>query len=403
MPPTSRGRASWASNDDHLLYSAVVIAVGLAFYGWLLWDNYHAEISAGFVRIAHWHIRALRWLTSDHDIFRSVAEYYDDLDRRMLAADPARMTLAKLWEVAGVVGSPFRWPAALFLAGLGVLCFFRAAPARFTRKLDLDGLIREHAKTHRTTAAFVERKLGLVPPRAGEPRPADPALHPGEWIERYATAEGGGYDEAAARAELARQLGPVWQGVVRAAPHVRVLYAAFALHLVGRLPDALALLGDMSEALAAPEADEGPGGPEHPLALPASVAAVADEFLRDPEVAGGAKAATSRHAHTAPALMGLLNEARRRHGSFQPALFVALRLVDRRLWYALHSLGFAADAPGQDLHPNPCVEAVGARDHWAAEIVAGGPLLVPSVERAVLAVRAAAGDAPRVSQTQERP
>ena len=400
MPRSSQGRASWASNDDHLLLSLAVIAFGLAFYGWLLWSNYHTEISAGVVRLAHWHIHVIRRFAAAHVALQSLSDYYADLDRRMLAADPARMTVSKLWEVAAVVGSPFRWPAAVLLAGLAVLCFFRSSAARFSRDFDLGSLMREHAKTFRTTAAFVERELGVVAPRAGEPRPADPALHPEEWIERYATADGA-YDEAAARAELARQLGPVWQGIRSAAPHVRVLYAAFALHLVGRLPDTLALLGDMSEGLAAPEPGEGPGGPEQPLVLPATVVAIADGALLDPEVAGAAKAVVSRHGYTAPALMTLLNEARRRYGSLQPALFASLRLVDRRLWYALHSLGFASDTPGQDLHPNPYVEAVGARDHWAAELAAGGPLLVPALEGAVVAVRAAAGDAARVGKNQE--
>jgi intracellular multiplication protein IcmP len=65
--------------------------------------------------------------------------------------------------------------------------------------------------------------------------------------------------------------------------------------------------------------------------------------------------------------------------------------VDRSLWYALHSLGFEGDGPGQTTHPNPRVEAAGARDHWAAERLAGRPLIAPSVNRAVSAVRASLG------------
>lgn len=393
MPPAAQGRPSWPSNDDTALVCLVVIAGGLGFFSWLLWSNHHTEISTGFVQAAHWHIRALQRFTGAHD----------ELDARMLAADPARMTPAKLWEVARVIGSVYRWPVALLLAALGVLCFTRAAPARFTRPLDLQGLKREQAKTFRTTAAFVERRLGLVPPRDGEPRPADPALHPDEWIARYATADGGGYDATAAHAALARQLGPLWQGVGQAAGHVRVLYAAFALHLAGRRGDSLALLGDMAEALATPEPGEGPGGPEQPLVLPRGLVRFADIELRDPELAGPAEAATALHGYTAPALMTLLTEARRRTGVLAPAQFNSLKLVDRRLWYALHSLGFPAEGLGQHPHPNPLVEAVGARDHWAAERLAGEPLLLPSVERAARVVRAAAGDAAGVTSRKDQP
>jgi len=263
--------------------------------------------------------------------------------------------------------------------------------------------MREQAKTFRTTAAFVERQLGLVPPRDGEPRPADPALHPDEWITRYATAAGGGYDAAAAHAELARQLGPLWHGVGHAAGHVRVLYAAFALHLQQRRTASLALLGDMAEALATPEPGEGPAGPEQPLPLPLSLVRFAEEVLRDPDVADPARAATARHGYTAPALMSLLTEARRRSGVLAPAQFNSFKLVDRRLWYALHSLGFPAEGLGQHPHPNPLVEAIGARDHWAAECLAGEPLALPSVARAASCIRAAAGDAALATGHKEQP
>ena len=383
MPPTQGGRTNWPSNDDTALVCLFVIGGGLLFFGWLLWSSHHAGISAAFVQAAHWHIQLLQRFTDG----------MDDLDARMLAADPARMSLGKLWEVSAAIGSLLRWPAALLLALLGLLCLRCAATARFTRKLDLLGLMREQAKTFRTTAAFVERQLGLVPPRDGEPRPADPALHPDEWIARYATAAGGGYDAAAAHAELARQLGPLWHGVGHAAGHVRVLYAAFALHLQQRRTASLGLLGDMAEALATLEPGEGPAGPERPLPLPLSLARFADEVLRDPDIAGPARAITARHGYTAPALMSLLTEARRRSGVLAPAQFNSLKLVDRRLWYALHSLGFPAEGLGQHPHPNPLVEAIGARDHWARECLGSEPLILPAVEGAALSVRAAAGDA----------
>jgi intracellular multiplication protein IcmP len=85
--------------------------------------------------------------------------------------------------------------------------------------------------------------------------------------------------------------------------------------------------------------------------------------------------------------MSLLTAARRRSGVLAPAQFACLKLIDRSLWYALHSLGFEGDGLGQTTHPNPRIEAAGARDHWAAERIAGRPLVIPSVSRAVRAVR----------------
>src|SRR5207245_6908035 len=77
----------------------------------------------------------------------------------------------------------------------------------------------------------------------GEPRPADYALTPDEWIARFAIGRDGSFDEAAARHALVRQLGPRWWDVEHASPQVRCLFAAFALHLAERRAEALRLLG----------------------------------------------------------------------------------------------------------------------------------------------------------------
>ena len=90
----------------------------------------------------------------------------------------------------------------------------------------------------------------------------------------------------------------------------------------------------------------------------------------------------ARHGFQTTALMALLEHARTRAGVLAPAQFNMLKLMDRRLWYALHSVGM----------PNPYVEARGSRDHWAAERLIGEPLHTPSIDRAVLSVRAGLGD-----------
>ena len=97
-----------------------------------------------------------------------------------------------------------------------------------------------------------------------------------------------------------------------------------------------------------------------------------------------------------PAMMELLVEARRRAGVLAPAQFAWLKFVDRHLWYALHSLGYETDGLGRYPHPNPRVEAIGARDHWAAERAAGAPLIEPNLSRAIETLRKSAAAAPCV-------
>ena len=81
---------------------------------------------------------------------------------------------------------------------------------------------------------------------------------------------------------------------------------------------------------------------------------------------------------------------RRRAGALAPGQFGWLKLVDRRLWYALHLLGFETEGAGRYLHPNPRVEALGARDHWSVERIAGVPVSRPDLDRAVEALQKAA-------------
>ena len=158
----ARGRSSWPSGDDYTFFSLMVIAGGLAIYGWLAWTYYHAEISRAFAMLAHWHIAAIHGLTDD----------FDSLDRQLLSADYHRVTLKGINAAATAIGIYFRIPAAVLLGVLAVLCFVRSPSTRYTRRLDLDGLIAEQAGSFRTIAAFATRKLRLAALPPGDPRPA---------------------------------------------------------------------------------------------------------------------------------------------------------------------------------------------------------------------------------------
>lgn len=201
----------------------------------------------------------------------------------------------------------------------------------------------------------------------------------------------GHYDEEGAALELTRQLGAEWHGVAMAAPHVRCIFAALALHAGRKRDEALQLLGDLATSL--PDGcGDGPAGPAEPLAFPPEVVARADAVLTDATLVAPCSAVAGQHAFTATALMSVLTLARSQAGVLAPAAFNVLKLVDRRLWYALHSLGFpGGQNPAEQ--PNPRIEAVGARDHWAAERDAGQPLPIPSLARALVVVRKAVDQA----------
>ena len=378
MPAHSSPRAAWPSDDDNGGFVLVVTLLGLAVLSVLLWINFHGVISAALVDVFH---REIGWL-------RPMTDRFDLADRQMMATNPEDVRLNELHGIAQAVGTAVRIPVACVMLALAAVCMAYAAPSRFKRAFDMDTLIAEQAKSFPATAAFVRRRLRLVEPEK-TPRPADYAQTPGEWIALRATRQDGRFVEADARRALAAQLGPRWQGSDLAAPHVRALFTVFALHLTEHRAEAQRLLGELSRSLADP-GKETFEGPSSPLVLPERVIVRSDALLAafSFDIRSPADRIAAAHAYTHPALMSLLNESRLAAGVLAPAQFAWLKLVDRPLWYALHSLGFEAEGFGRYLHPNPRIEAAGARDHWAAERIAKGPLASPDIERAVEAVRA---------------
>jgi intracellular multiplication protein IcmP len=170
-----------------------------------------------------------------------------------------------------------------------------------------------------------------------------------------------------------------------APPAVRCMLTVFALHSVQRREEAARLLGLLSEGLPLAGGDGG-DGPAAPLAFDPKTLAIVDRTLAELGVAAWALEIMDAHHFTTPGLMSVLNAARLRSGVLAPAQFAFLKLVDRRLWYALHALGFEADGPLAHPHPSQRVEAIGARAHWAAERAIEAPIPTPEFGAAIAAI-----------------
>ena len=366
------------SDGAAFLMTVAVFVVGIGLGGWYLWEEMHAEISAIAMQTLHGQMRLIHLFT----------DRYDVADAQVMATDPTKVKFLQLVRLAREVGRFFLLPSIGLVLVLAAACFSRAGAKRFSRALDLEGLMREQVKTFRAPAAFVRRRLGLVEIDHKEPRPADRALSRAEWIARWAADKNGGFNEGAAWAELARQLGDPRREPEDAPPHLRCMLAVFALHRAQRRDEALAYLGDLSESLV-PAGKEGRGGPAKGLAFPVALIAKADDLLGSRDFRQPLVDTMSMHGFTTTATMSVLIAARQEGGILPPAQFGFLKLVDRRLWYALHSLGYPADMFNPQLHPTPRVEALGARDHWATERMLGEALSLPSIDRALSALREA--------------
>lgn len=378
-----------SAEDGLLVFGICLIFLAAALFA--AWYFFHPQISAAVIAVAHWQMVLTGTFT----------DRYASLDAQVLARDPAGVKIGALWYLLHNVGNFYRIPAVAVIVVLAAWCFLRNAPGQFTRNLDLPGLMRTHAETFRSAAPFVHRNLGLVPLSGAAPRLADPALHITEWMPLFASGKDGGYSEDRAKAELVNQLGALWTCVAEAAPHVRCLFAAFALHAARRRADAIELLGDLAESLPNGKG-EARSGPDASLSFSQRVVAKADTILSHPDLGGPCIAVAAQHAYAATAMMSVLTLAREQAGVLAPAQFAFLKLVDRRLWYALHSLGFPGSQNRAE-QPNPRIEALGARDHWAAERDAGQPLQEPSLERSLDLIRdRARKNAPGINSFSEQ-
>ncbi|WKE49652.1 hypothetical protein NUJ38_14070 (plasmid) [Gluconobacter oxydans] len=100
-------------------------------------------------------------------------------------------------------------------------------------------------------------------------------------------------------------------------------------------------LGRLSESLADSGLD-GETGPLRSLDVPQDVLNAARVSLAEPDVQATISESCDGHGWTTTALMTLLCDARFRAGVLAPPAFAIVKLIDRPLWYALHSLATRA-------------------------------------------------------------
>jgi intracellular multiplication protein IcmP len=137
MQPHPNPRASWSSNDDQTIFNLIVILLGAGVGSYLLWENIHGKISEGVIALRHQEILLLKNFTDRFGV----------ADGQMMQANPFRVTLGDLYGISHAIGRAWRFPACLLIVLLATICAVRAAPSRYKRAFDLDGLSREQALT----------------------------------------------------------------------------------------------------------------------------------------------------------------------------------------------------------------------------------------------------------------
>ncbi|MEJ0061721.1 MAG: hypothetical protein WDO70_00585 [Alphaproteobacteria bacterium] len=357
---------------DEPLIILTLLIVSVCLVGWGLWYSYSEEFLAvlRFVRLFELTLINIVALGD-----------YTSLIKALLPTwlggpeDPklAEFTTEKFLLTTDIVGAYFRWPVAALVSAAGFSMLFFSNHNRFKRKYDLEGLIGTQAKIWPILNPIVKFDPGQFSARStGAEIPAQlplfaEALSPEEWLAYHDIKLADGLPEReAVRRALIGQLGARWAGPQALPPHLRALYAAFALKGIQKRTESDDLLSEIAVCWSAKTG----------FHMPLKLAKKIDEIIGDPEVGGKALQIASKHAYTTTALLGVLRWGRTMGGVLAPATFLWLRGMDRNLWYPLNNLG------RRSFHS----EAAGAMAHFMAEQAAKKPLPIPRIDTALITI-----------------
>ena len=386
--------SSGGNNQGEPAVALLMIVALVAGLGWLLWHNSHnfwvdhvfrwlryGELS--FLNLFKPHYGpCLDWLryaqvgriNTSPEFMNLTAQCFGvDYLSQLSPEDRSfyyQMSMPPLTVMGAAFTGFYRWPFGAFLAVIGSYVIFFSPHNKFMTKHTLESLIATQAKMWPIISPIVKfnpSKSGRI---LGDKIPENlplfaEALSPEEWISwNRIPVVNGIPDRDATRRAFVKQLGVRWNGFDTAPPHMRALFAAFALKGAQKRDESDALLGDIALCWS----------PKQGLRLTATVLSEIDKALRDPEVGGKVSDAADKFAWRTTALLGALQWARSMGGVLAPAQFLWLRAEDRALWYPLNNLG------RRSYHS----EGAGAMAHFMAEQAAQKPLPIPRVDTAIV-------------------
>lgn len=279
-------------------------------------------------------------------------------------------------EVMGAISrhalTPYKWIMGFLMAVMVVIVFFRGPTSLFRRKLDLEGLMKEQAKTFLTIVPFLNfnpQTMPVRPPGAAVPEDLPlfaEALSPEEWIaHNQVPMPDGEVDEAAARKAFAKQMVGPWRGWKALPKELQILLAAFCLKASRQRAESDEMMGRLAACWHHEKGMQFSGD--------RTLHAEARRVLKDKDISGLALRNANRHAFVTTALLRALDTARMEGGVLAPAQFLWLRGQNRTLWYPLNNIG------RQGFHP----EALGAMAHYRMEKQIDRPIPKVRVQDAV--------------------
>lgn len=359
-----------------IIFVAICFILGGIAAG--IWFVFHDQLT-GLVRWVRW---AELWvdkllvgddyaISTDETGTMSIGQW-----RAWLRVAPVKEIAPQHIKVVTLLAVPPLRIVFLVMYGLmGLHTIFFGHGTQYRRRMNLDALMREQARSFPTIQPFLKFNPRSTPQRSpGMPVPAQlplfsEALSPEEWIAYHEIAfKDGQLDRNKAWQALSLQLGRRWEGPMKLPLHAQGLYAAYALKHARKRKDSELMIHDLARSWSA---DKG-------FRPSSKLKAQIRKVLKDPKIGGALAKYTDQHAWETTAMLRALARARQEGGVLAPAEFLWLRGQDRTLWYPMNNLGRKA------YH----AEAAGALVHFTNELIAGQKIPTPRFDDAIKVLEA---------------
>lgn len=367
---------SQQQKSPHEEFIMTTIVAGLIFgISFVIWKFFHVQLTEmlRWIRVGEMWIASLYMDPNYQIVYPGIPEpqklkvWLDWLSSERVDVASGDITPFHLKVITNVALPPLRWPIIGILALLALIVMFKGPGTHYHRRMGLEGLMREQAKSFPVIAPFLKfNPLKLKFRVLGQAVPSklpifSEALSPEEWVAHNRISfEGRKLDVAQAYQAFAKQLGPRWRGPKHLPLHLQGLYAAFALKHVRKRGECEKLLNELALSWT----------PDHGFKPPAKVRRKIKKIINDPKIGGALEPFTKQHAFQTTAMLKALQRARQEGGVLAPAEFLWLRGHDRMSWYPLNNLG------RKSYH----AEASGAMVHFTNELIAGQKIPTPRFE-----------------------
>lgn len=353
------GSADQSDSSMTILWFSVAVIAAIV----IIWMFFKKELVWFYFQIKLYEINFISFFTSR----------YTDIRTAILSADFNQITLDEVDLIGKAVGNILRIPLTILFILLAILLYSSNVNRRFTNTYTMQRLAEFEKQNWPQVGIITDLKLNLTKENIDK-GPWAMALTPMQFCKRFRLieelrpAEGSSFKakkkievilkRGKANAIFSMQLGPLFEGIEQLPPYALALFAVFAARINGDTKSAYQLLEQLAKTAA------------KKLDITGALA-LCQKHAKSRLV----QTIIESHAYTLT-LMASLLEAARTDGVQASADFLWLKIVDRKLWYMLNSVG----------RQTPFVEIAGAFAHWLAEKEFGRKLIVPMIDEATNAL-----------------